>query len=299
MLSKHGLLQYPLIEDFVRSLGQKIERIYGAEVKSLAYAMNSTIDVDHIYAYKEKPLHTRIGSWIKDLVLFRWQRFAVRMRDRDPYDVFDQMASMHLARQVRPSFFILTAERAKYDRSLSPSHPAFISTVHHLSKAANIGLHPSYASARQPARLAEEKKELESILNKPVIRSRQHFLRLEFPKTYRELLRNGIREDYTMGYAEEIGFRAGTSRPFLWYDLEADELTPLRIIPFCVMDVTLKNYKKYKPSEAVQECKQLISDLKRVGGQFCLIWHNSSFYELEGWGDWDKVYEKILDCAVP
>ena len=118
-------------------------------------------------------------------------------------------------------------------------------------------------------------------------------------RTYRNLLENGIEEDYTMGYADSVGFRAGTSQPFYWYDLESDKVTTLKVIPFCIMDVTLRKYLGHSPDAAIELISGLVNTLKSVGGHCSFIWHNSSFYAAEGWKGWDRVYTQLLQIASP
>ena len=127
--------------------------------------------------------------------------------------------------------------------------------------------------------------------------SRQHFLKLTFPNTYRHLIQVGIQSDYTMGYADNIGFRAGIATPFYWYDLENEAMTNLKIYPFQVMEVTLKEYLKLSPEEAIVYVKPLIEATKAVGGTFTTLWHNSTLSETEGYEGWRRVYEAILEEA--
>ena len=137
------------------------------------------------------------------------------------------------------------------------------------------------------------------ITKKTVTSSRQHFLKLNFPSTYQGLINSGIKSDYSMGYAENIGFRAGVGVPFFWYDLEKEEATDLLIYPFQVMDVTLRNYLNLTPEDAFTQVTKIINIMKFTGGTFMTLWHNSSFAEQDGWSsDWKFLYERIIAEAV-
>ena len=68
----------------------------------------------------------------------------------------------------------------------------------------------------------------------------------------------GIVEDYSMGYPSHAGFRAGTCNPFRFYDLPGERESELQIMPFQVMDRTLKDYMKLTPGEAVNKIKDII-----------------------------------------
>jgi hypothetical protein len=118
-------------------------------------------------------------------------------------------------------------------------------------------------------------------------------LRLKFPRTYRRLINSGILEDYTMGYASQTGFRAGICTPYFFYDLKKEEVTSLNIIPFQIMDVTLRHYLNLKPEEAIAEIEALMQEVKKVGGTFSAIWHNETVNDEGDWKGYREVFEKM------
>lgn len=294
VLCKKGLLAYPLIDAWVLSFKEAIQNQFSLQAQHESFEVISTIDVDHIYAFKHKSTFVRVGSLLRDMLSFQFSKVRARWLEQDPYDRLEDMLSWHTELDISPIFFVLTAQRSTYDKSLAPTSIPFISKISSLSTQAEIGIHPSYASNVSEHILKKEKNDLAVIINKPISQSRQHYLKLAFPETYRRLINQGIESDYTLGYAGQLGFRAGTSRPFYWYDLENDEPTSLRLIPFSVMDVTLKNYLSLSPEEAEEQIKPIIKSLRAYNGCFCLIWHNSSFYELNGWKGWEAFYRSLL-----
>jgi hypothetical protein len=97
-----------------------------------------------------------------------------------------------------------------------------------------------------------------------------------------------------MGYASQLGFRAGTCTPFFWYDLQLEKQTHLKIHPFAVMDVTLKQYLQLNPDEAIVKIEELLLAIKLVDGTFCSLWHNESLSDFGKWKGWRVVYETML-----
>ena len=77
---------------------------------------------------------------------------------------------------------------------------------------------------------------MESIIDRKVVHSRQHYIRFSLPDTYRQLINHGILNEFSMGYGSINGFRASIASPFYWYDLSREEKTPLLVYPFCFMD---------------------------------------------------------------
>ena len=117
---------------------------------------------------------------------------------------------------------------------------------------------------------------------------------LTFPDTYRNLIAQGIEEDYTMVYPEKFGFRAGICSPYSWYDLLEEKKQKLTIVPTCVMDTTLNTYMKLSPQQANAEIKSLMAHVKKIKGTFVSLWHNESLSEWEHWKGWTEVYEELL-----
>ena len=297
-LAIKGWLELPVVDIWLHQLVTQLDLLFGLSIKRPEYCATSTIDVDHIYAYKGKPAWQSFATFTRDILTLQGEKLKARL-GQDPFDKYQEMIEVNAQYGFNPIFFVLTSAKAKYDRSLPPDNPHFIRVIKQLSKHHQVTIHPSYASNDSQGQLEKEVHTLASIIGKPIYQSRQHYLRLSLPHTYRRLITCGLSEDHTMGYADTIGFRAGTSRPFFWYDLEKDVRTTLKVIPFCLMDVTLRKYKKLQPSEAIEHLKPVIQQLKKVGGHCSFIWHNSSYYAAEGWAGWDKVYSQLLQIARP
>ena len=135
---------------------------------------------------------------------------------------------------------------------------------------------------------------IEKILGKTVNESRQHFLILKFPYTYQTLINQEITEDYTMGYSDLVGFRAGTARPYRWFDLIKNEITNLTIHPFAFMDTTINQSLKLSPSQAILKIEALFKEVKEFGGEFSYIWHNESIGDYGSWKGWSEVFDYSL-----
>ena len=101
-----------------------------------------------------------------------------------------------------------------------------------------------------------------------------------------------------MGYADQIGFRAGICTPYKFYDIKTEQETQLTIYPFAVMDGTLNRYMKLNPQDALRMVKPVIQEIKNVNGDFILLWHNESLSERQEWKGWKDVYEEIVTLAL-
>lgn len=96
---------------------------------------------------------------------------------------------------------------------------------------------------------------------------------LKFPICYLNLPSAGITTDFSMGYPNVSGFRAGTCTPFSWYDLQLEKVTPLIINSYCLTDLQLQNLP-------LPEARALISGylnaVSTVNGSFYTCWNLKS-----------------------
>ncbi|MEO0044696.1 MAG: hypothetical protein RL329_4145 [Bacteroidota bacterium] len=308
---KTGSLQRPIVHEIAEDLKQKLRHRYANIVFGTAnYTFLPTYDIDMAWRYAHKGLIRSGLAGLRDGLRgdFKtlYQRIQVYQgRVGDPDFVFDDLEQLHQKKGLKPIFFWLLGDYAAYDKNIDSKNKHFQNLIRNIAKQYAVGIHPSYRSNQHLDILKMEVSRLQQMLRQHRLQkiemnrmqSRQHFLKLTLPTTYRRLIAAGITDDYTMGYADQIGFRAGVAIPFNWYDVEKDAVTNLIIHPFQVMDVTLQQYLKLSPTEAVAAVKPLIEITKSVGGTFTTLWHNSSLSEMNEWKGWRVVYESIVDNA--
>lgn len=303
---QYNFLDIPLIDRWAYRLAELIREKFPEFVApKKGYGFTPTIDIDLVWAYLGKPLWKNLAGIAGDCLRQNWHRLGIRFRvwrgkQPDSFDQFDFLDTLHRQYQLQSSYFFLFSDStSRKDPNVHPQHPGFRQLIRKLAQQTQPGLHPSYHTLEKPQRIIREKVALEQATGATLSRSRQHFIRFRLPETYRALLSAGIREDYSMGYPDAIGFRASLARPFPWFDLENNAVGPLTLIPFQVMDVTLKQYLQLHPEQAIAHIAQLVQSTKEVNGHFVSIWHNSSFAPEWGWQGWEKVYRSLLDLASP
>lgn len=295
---QNNFLETPLVNFWVNEIAKRIET-YSNEFQfpERNFKFISTIDIDNAYAYKHKGFIRVLGGLAKSL--FIQSNFKDRLRvifgkNQDPFDTYQYQFEIHKKYNVFPIYFFLLGDYGLNDKNLPIKNKAFQSLIKSISDYSEVGIHPSYASNNNVEILSKEIKRLQSITHRNVAKSRQHFLKLNFPNTYRNLIDNDIYEDYTMGYAEESGFRASICSPFFFYDLDLELETKLKIFPFTTMEASYQYYKNFSPEEASIKIIELMQKIKEVNGTFISVWHNESLSEEGIWKGWKLVYEKML-----
>jgi peptidoglycan/xylan/chitin deacetylase (PgdA/CDA1 family) len=300
---REHFLNEPVIETWLHWLRDKLQQKFpGLKFSQRKFSSVSTIDVDQAFCYRHKGALRNISGLLRDATVANIravkQRFRVLLgRENDPYDNFDLIIETNRKHGIPLIFFMLLAAHGKYDKGISPGNEALRELVKKLHRSAVTGIHPSYFTMEKEGLLSAEISCLQEITGSKVERSRQHYLRMSLPGTYRMLIENGIKEDHTMGYAAQPGFRAGVSVPFFFFDLENEKQTALRVHPFTIMDVTMRDYLKCSPAEALILLAELTAKVKKVNGTFVSLWHNESLSEIPAWKGWRKVYNEMLEMV--
>ncbi len=299
---KNNFLNEPIVDQWVFSLAEILKKLYpDFNIVKRKFNYISTIDVDNAYAYLYKGNARTIGATLRSLIDFDFtailERYRALMLKDDPYDTYDYIEHINKKYKIEPIWFFLLANFSKYDRNVPARKEPFQTLIKNMSKKYQLGIHPSYKSADVLGKLRKEINRLRRITNKEITKSRQHFLRLSFPDTYRNLIKNGIKEDYTLGYATDLGFRAGTCTPFNFYDLENEQETGLKIFPFQIMDTTLNRSLQLSENEAISNIENIANKIKEVNGTFISLWHNESLSNHGNWKGWGSVYKEMLRCV--
>ncbi|MFM7217982.1 MAG: polysaccharide deacetylase family protein [Bacteroidota bacterium] len=299
-----GFLHHAVVNRWANRIGEiLLQHFPGLPLKKPTYRFISTIDIDNAWAYRDKGLLRTCGALMKSAMQLNGSVIAERLaviakRKPDPYDTYQELERIRESYSLECVYFFLVGDYDEHDRNVSVSRRNFRSLIKSISDYNVCGLHPSYRSNDEPDRLRMEQTRLSKIVRRDIHRSRQHFLRMTMPETYRRLIDCDITDDYTMGYAQDVGFRAGICSSFLFYDIGAEQTTSLRIHPFAVMDATLRNYLLLQADEAMARVLPLIQEARAVGGTLMTLWHNESLSNLPPWNGWSHVYEQVVRAAT-
>lgn len=301
---QNDFLHLPIINIWLREFSVFAEQKIGLQLQLPSFSFLPTYDIDMAWSFRNKGMKRNAGALIKLFLTGKWGSFSQRLRvlrgkAADPYDAYEWIDALHARYQLQPIYFFLVAHSVgRFDKNIDTQNPAFRQLLHHISHHYQTGLHPSWASGDHPALLTREKSVLESITEKPVHFSRQHFIRFTLPETYRRLIALGITNDFSMGYGTINGFRASIATPFNWYDLKNESITPLRVQPFAYMEATSYYEQGMTPEEAAKEMEHYLKLVRQNNGTLITIWHNSFLGTDRQAEGWREVYEKFVASAT-
>lgn len=298
---KNGFLHEPVIDIWAYKFKEVLQSHY-PEFKFVnrSYSIKPVIDVPSAYLYKSKGIMRSLGGTLKDLLRFRlknlYQRYAVLLGfERDPFDTFKYIINRQKQSRFKFVVFFLIGNYSTYDKNINVQKRRFTSLIKQVGDYCKIGLKTSYFALDNFKTLKIEKLRMEAIINTALQASRQSFSKLNLPESYRNLVALEITEDYTMGYINHIGFRAGTCTPFFFYDLDYEIQTPLQVHSYHVLDNAL--LKKQSLLDKKQVLQNTIDKVKAVNGEFVAVFHNYTFNNSSKWKGYKQLFNIILNSV--
>lgn len=297
---QNNFLHLPLVNIWLEDFSAILEelRISNFEVRNFQFVL--TYDIDIAWSYRHKGLLRNVGGALKSMTKGQWsmvkQRINVlRGKEQDPYDCYSWLDALHQQYHLLPLYFFhVGQQRNRYDKNIATSNKAFQHLVKHHGHTYVIGMHPSWHSGDDPEYFQKEKDVLEGFADYKITMSRQHYIRFTLPDTFRQLIHQGIRDDYSMGYGSINGFRASISTAFNWYDLDNEMTTTLLLHPFCFMDANAFFEQQLSVEEAFDELMHYYTVVKQSGGTLITIWHNQFLGTDSMFKGWRDLYARFI-----
>ncbi len=301
---KAGILEKPVINYYAIELQHLLlEHFPNLSFQKKPFRYTATFDIDIAYSYKAKGVKRTIGGLMRSVLFSRFREFKDRILvlsrgKQDPYDTYDYLFQVCAEYSIPTIFFFLLADESRFDKNISHTQSLYRSLIKQIDEKSKTGIHLSYKSHIASKIMRNEIDRLVHITGKEVCRNRFHYLRFKLPNDLQRLIKLGITEDYSMGYAAHVGFRAGLCTPFYFFNLATNDTTILKIFPFAFMDTTFTHYAHSDNDFALDKIQQLMKSVRETGGEFMGLWHNNSFIEMDEWKGWRKIFETVARQAA-
>lgn len=298
---KNNFLHQPVIDIWAYKFKAVLEQDFpDFKFPKQEYKVQPVVDVPMAFSYNHKGVLRTLGGLFEDVVRLRFNNVYERLMvlagfKKDPIDTFNWIINKQKQSPFRFVVFFLIGAYSSFDKNVSINRRSFVSLIKSVSDYSHIGLKASYFAVDQIETLKTESRKLESITNFNLYAVRNSYSKVNLPKTYRNLIELEINKDFTMGYYNTLGFRAGTCTPFQFYDLDYEIQTPLQVNPFMCFDFAL--LKIGSKLDRKQELQRLIKRVKDVNGTFTAVFHNYSFGSEKRWDGFKELFTIILNSA--
>lgn len=211
--------------------------------------------------------------------------------------IIKKIKMMEKKYEANSTFFLLAGSQALDRRQEYLFDEKLLNDVKETLRDNEIGLHGTMTAAFDQDTMNEEYKNLTNG-GFEAIGYRNHYLTFDYQKSFSLLEKAGFKYDATLGFWENIGYRAGISFPFHPFNIKENKPFKILEIPLTVMDTTLFSPKAMKLSarKSFKEIKKHIHNARNNYSHISILWHNTMFDPID-YPHWAKLYKKILQYA--
>ena len=292
-LSKDNLILRPIVNEYIEFLFAAIKYLIPEFITpNRNFKKLITSDVDQPYNPDINNLRGLLKGFLKYFIKkdytdnplnilknYFYFKFGTIDNDRD-YNNFQWMLDINNEKQNKLIFFFLVNKiRNKFDGYYSISEKPIKNLIKRiLEHGHEIGIHFSYDTFKNKQKFKEEFREFKKEFLFTSKKSRQHYLRWCSINTPQLLEYTGVKNDFTLGFSDHIGFRSGTCFEHKLYDLINRKSLEIYETPLIVMDVSLysENYMNIgSKNEIIDLIDQLVKECKHYKGIFSVLWHNN------------------------
>lgn len=301
IIKKLNISGLPVVNYYFDILSDCIKKVYNKDVKKKlwgahTYATVLTHDID---TCKSAWLEGSFSELKKKHFFSIPKLILKRIFGKDDWYNFNEIIELEKKYNASSSFYFL-AQKGKVGNLKNADYSVVSNdiqkTIIELEKNNfEVGVHGSFGTHCNSQLL---KTDIDRINTDSIIGNRFHFLMYDPEKTVGVLENCTIKYDTSLSFAEQIGFRRGSTYPFYLWNFEKGEISSVLEIPLTVMDSSLSNskYMGLSIDDASKKVIEIIDEVRKFNGVFTLLWHNTFFsnYKYTGWKD---VYCKILDYS--
>jgi hypothetical protein len=201
------------------------------------------------------------------------------------YEGVNGFIDMEKKNNIHSTYYFLSLTQGEMDYNYSPNQIQDI-FKRIINNGSEIALHGGHEAAYKQSKIKAEKTLLENGCSSIVKGYRGHYLKFDFPNTWRYLQNSGIIYDSTFSYPDVVGFRNGMCYPFL----PLGQKEKIIEIPLIASDHIFDRYMRTDQKSMTSITKHLLSKVSSINGVFTLLWHNSYFEK-----PFIELFEMILE----
>ena len=289
---RDGFLDRPIVDEYGLALEEAIGYLLpGWQPTERKLRVKLSHDVDEIGLPFR--LRSSIGHTVRrgqPKATIRDFRALIHRTDTTYQYLLRQVVDLSVEHHLEAAVYWKSSQAGPYDTGYNPRDPRILEMISSFcAQGVEMGVHPSYGTFDSPQLFRHEIAALQELLGEERLGGRQDYLRWR-PETWRQWESMGLAYDGSVGFADRIGFRAGTAYCYRPWLLEQRRIADLVEVPLLAMDSTLQNYMRLEPVEALLRLREYVARCRAVGGTFTLVWHNTKLTE----SGYSNVYRQLL-----
>ncbi len=297
---KHNFNERPVVNEYAEML-RRMFAYLGLNIENKhKYTPVITHDIDFFARYDKlsKVIKAAGGdilkrkSFKKALNTIQAYFKIKKGKQKDPYDTFDYLMNISEKSGLKSHFYFIPAIPGEEDAQYNITECAVVSKMRSILQRGHIvGVHAAYRSYKNKELFAKELLRFPKEIK--ITESRQHYLRFSNPETWQILNDTGIKTDSTIGFINNIGFRAGICFEYPVFNILTRQKLELKERPLIFMEQAAR--KTYSDKEKFFD---KFSDLKNISkkyeGNFVILWHNSNL-NIPEWEEFKEIFERMFD----
>jgi len=308
---KNGFLDRPVVNEYVEMLKRMFLQLDSSlKFKEYKSKLFISCDVDRPYDCTVKNIKNLLRAGAGDILIRRSikelvkriRRYIFNKFGNYKYDenyTFPWYIDVCEGANLKVAFYFIPTSKELRNGCYELQDEKIQNLIKYIdSRGHEIGLHGSYQTYQDKDKVKRQKKMLDSTLKelnifKKVAGNRQHYLRWDSAITPSILDHAGFEYDTTGSYADMAGFRYGVCCEFSMFDFLNRWKLTLKQRPLIVMECSILSSSYMGlgyTAEALEMMKELKQKCFKYSGNFSLLWHNSSFKNIED----RKMFERVI-----
>ena len=286
VLHKLDALKRPLIDLWMNAFYQSLQEHFD-QIPKRALEVNYELSLNVVQAFKYsgRGLMRHLTESLGDLARFNFNtiktRFAVWTgRSEDPFLIYNELISRLEFSNIKLRFFFEYSKYLYEDQNISRFRSSLNRLIKSVADYKTVALSISHLGLQDSNALERERLELTKQIHRPIWYALHSKLNLRMPHYYKRLIDAELRDDFSMGYADKIGFRNGTSSIHFFYDLDVEMVQPLKVHPFVMTNQVFANRRAAK--QAFSDLRAVANETQKIGGTLRFVFSNEFLAERPG-----------------
>ena len=298
---KSGFLRQPVVDIWAYRFKEILVGLFPDLVFPLKkIKIHNIVDADQPFAFAQRGFLRAVIGFGTDLWKMKMRSIVTRAQvlmtlRKDPYDTFNWIINTTKRSISEQTIFFRLGDSSDFQEGINTKRIGFKLLVKFISDYREVGLIFSSETLVDYEKVKREKERMEDITNRILKSSKNASYMVNLPAIYRNLVELEVMRDFTMVYEDEVGFRAGTCTPFLFYDLDSETKTPLIIHPLAF---TTSAFDKKYESEINKTLNSLYNWVDDVNGTFSGVFTNRDFTSTDKNRIWRSIFSEKLQEYV-